>query len=99
MGRRYKSSLRQEIVDMIVKQGLTFRDVSAQKNVPLGTIQAWVREHNRYSKTPQFSYSERLSTQEDLLEKAESTISDLQSDNAALLKVLIILTRKQPSLI
>ncbi len=90
-GKSYSVEYKNEIVNLIVKEGKKLADVARNIDVNESTIRGWIRSHKNHGEEA-FPGKGNLRTEDNELRKLKKEMADLREENAILKKAITIFT-------
>ena len=91
MPRKYDTSFKSMIVNLIVNEKHSTIKTADQFDIPLKTLEKWITAYNKDNKCFDADYK----TQAQIIDDLKKKISSLQRDNDILKKTITLLAKKK----
>lgn len=91
MPRKYDTSFKSMIVNLIVNEKHSTIKTADQFDIPLKTLEKWITAYNKDNKCFDADYK----TQAQIIDDLKKKVSSLQRDNDILKKTITLLAKKE----
>lgn len=92
--RKYTKEFKEEIVQLVTKQGKTQKEVSEDLSINPSTISKWVSEYSE-DRENAFPGNGKLKPNDEEIRLMKKRMKDLEEENAILKKAISIFTQPQ----
>lgn len=92
--RKYTKEFKEEIVQLVIKQGKTQKEVSEDLSINPSTISKWVSEYSE-DRENAFPGNGKLKPNDEEIRLMKKRMKDLEEENAILKKAISIFTQPQ----
>ncbi|WP_221469299.1 transposase [Cohnella nanjingensis] len=92
--QHYSEEFKEQTVMYIQEQTKTLPQIGEELNVPVGTLQQWMRKYRKFENEP-LADRETLRQKDKQLQEQERTIEDLKEEIAILKKAMHIFSKER----